>query len=129
LALHVFFREITAHYPEQLEKVRTGELQEFDRFMSKANTHGFAVERRLEEGPAPSKTILRVANNQGSDLIVMNTRGRSRAGAVLLGSVTTQVMVETPVAILAVKHFGAMMGLFQALKDQHVLQRPSLKSN
>jgi sulfate permease, SulP family len=129
LALHVFFRDSTVLYPEQGEAYRLAQQREFDRFMETANAADFAVDRRLEEGPEPSKTILRIANNQESDLIVMNTRGRSRAAAVLLGSVTTQVIVETPIAILAVKHFGAMMGLFQALKDVHLLQRHNLKSN
>ena len=129
LALHVYFDPSTVRYPEHVAAVRAREEEAFGEFLAGVDTHSIPIDKRIEEGPFPSRTILRVAQDEAVDLIVMNTRGRSRAAAVLLGSVTTQVMVESPVAVLAVKHFGAAMGLFQALKDSHFWQRPIPKSN
>ena len=48
------------------------------------------------------------------DLIVMATRGRSRSAAILLGSVTEEMILATGVPLLAVKHFGARLGVLQA---------------
>lgn len=129
LGLHVYFDDTLLPTPEHVATVRAGKEAAFHQFLARANTPGFKVETRLEEGPFPSRTILRVAREEAADLIVMNTRGRSRAAAVLLGSVTTQVMVESPVAILAVKHFGAAMGLFQVLKEHQFWQPPPPRSN
>lgn len=50
----------------------------------------------------------------------MGTRGRSRSSAVLLGSETEQVMMDTSVPVLAVKHRGAQLRLRQALADQRL---------
>ena len=48
----------------------------------------------------------------------MGTRGRSRSAAILLGSVTEETIIETGLPLLAVKHFGARMGVLQALLDR-----------
>lgn len=128
-AMHVTFDPSTVRYPEQIEAEQVREQDALRAFLAAAHTPGVRVEPLVEEGAWPPRTILHVAQREASDLIVMNTRGRSRAAAVLLGSVTTQVMVETPVAVLAVKHFGAAMGLFQALKESHFWQQPLPKSN
>lgn len=129
LALHVYFDRSTVRYPEQVIEERKNDQSRFQEFLQNVNAQGFALESRVEEGPQPPRTILRVAAEEQTDLIVMSTRGRSQAAAVLLGSVTTQVMVESPVAVLAVKHFGAALGIFQALKDAHTWQGGSPKTN
>lgn len=129
LALHVHFDESSVRYAEHVAQERKDLEQSLRNFLAAAATPGSRIEPRLEEGPFPSRTILRVAEEEAADLIVMNTRGLSRAAAILLGSVTTQVMVESPVSVLAVKHFGAAMGLFQALKESQFWQHPLPKSN
>ena len=58
----------------------------------------------------------------------MSTRDRSRA-SILLGSATARAMSETPVPILVVKHFGAKLSLFQALRDHKLWSEQSLKTN
>jgi hypothetical protein len=42
-----------------------------------------------------------------------------------LGSETEQALMGATVPVLAVKHFGARMRLFQALRDQRVQRRDS----
>ncbi len=57
------------------------------------------VERRLEDG-LPAETILRVAREEGADLIVLGTQGRTGLGRLLLGSVAEQVVRQAPCPVL-----------------------------
>jgi len=57
------------------------------------------VERRLEDGQ-PAATILRVAREEGADLIVLGTQGRRGLGRLLLGSVAEQVVRQAPCPVL-----------------------------
>ena len=56
----------------------------------------------------------------------MSTRGRSRSSAILLGSVTEEVIISTRIPLLVVKHFGARMGLLEALLDKDFLRKGNL---
>jgi hypothetical protein len=67
--------------------------------------------------------IGRVAQRISADLIMMGTRGRSRSAAILLGSVTEATILQTRLPLLAVKHYGARMGLLEALLDRDFLSR------
>lgn len=129
-ALHVFFDPSTLRYDETVQELRAHEAGGFERFLQNASGDcGANLEHLLVESADPAKAILRIAAQSGCDLIVMSTRGRSRAASILLGSVTAQVLAESPVAVLAVKHFGAMMGLFQSLRESHFWTRENPKSN
>jgi nucleotide-binding universal stress UspA family protein len=55
----------------------------------------------LREG-SPAHEIVRAAREQQSDLIVIGSRGRGRASAALLGSVSHEVLHESPVPVLVV---------------------------
>jgi nucleotide-binding universal stress UspA family protein len=48
------------------------------------------VETQLIEGP-PAPAILRVAEEEGCDLIVIGSRGRGQIAGILLGSVSSTV--------------------------------------
>jgi len=62
---------------------------------------GIACESRAEFGPI-SDTIVEVAKDAAADQIVMGTRGLSRLGGFLLGSVATGVihMADIPVTLV-----------------------------
>jgi hypothetical protein len=75
----------------------------------------------------PSHVILRTAAARRSDLIVLASRGRSRSAAILLGSVAEDTLVESEVPVLVVKHFGARMGVLQALLDRAFHPRRGLQ--
>ena len=56
----------------------------------------------MSEG-APFAEIVRVAREQGSDLIVIATHGRSGLKHALLGSVTEKVVRKAPCAVLTLR--------------------------
>jgi len=128
-ALHVYFNEAVATYEEYDQVLRGQERQSYDAFLAPIDTQGMTVTPLFEEGANIAHAILRTAERDEADLIVMGTRGRSRSAAILLGSVTEQTIVETRIPLLAVKHFGARMGVMQALLDPRFLYRSGLHTD
>jgi SulP family sulfate permease len=118
--LHVFYDPSVFRY-EDHNSIQKNELKEtFAEFMRPLNTHDVAVEQILEEGSNFAKTAIRVCKERGHDLIVISTRGRSPAASILLGSETSQIIMESQVPVLAVKHRGAKMQLFQVLTSDEL---------
>jgi nucleotide-binding universal stress UspA family protein len=76
------------------------DLREFVRKALGPDTAMPAV--RVVEG-RPAETILRTAQEIGSDLIVMGTHGRSGWNRLMLGSVTERVLRETSIPVLTVR--------------------------
>jgi nucleotide-binding universal stress UspA family protein len=60
------------------------------------------IEHRLVEGE-PVDTILRVAQEDRCDVIVLGTHGRTGLGRVLMGSVAEQIVRKAPCPVVAVK--------------------------
>lgn len=123
LALHVYFNKAVITYEEYDQILRGEEAQAYGQFMAPINCRGVKVKPLFEEGIDVAQIILRVAERERADLIVMATRGRSRSAAILLGSVTEETIIETRVPLLAVKHFGARLGVLQALLDRRFRDR------
>lgn len=63
---------------------------------------GLRIESRVLEG-IPSEEILRVAESESCDLIVMGTHGRAGLARDLMGSVTEEVMRKSRCPVLTVK--------------------------
>lgn len=114
-AVHVFFDPSSIRFEEHVAEVVGREQDAFAEFTAGVNCHGVAVELVLEESTQPPQAILRVAQRMESDLIVMNTRGRSRAAAILLGGITSRTMEDSTIPVLAFKHFGDRLTVLQAL--------------
>jgi nucleotide-binding universal stress UspA family protein len=129
LALHVYFDPSMVRYDEHVGEVLGHERAAFETMLAAIDCHGVSVEPVFEESTKASQAILRVSHERNCDLIVMNTRGRSRSAAVLLGSVTSETMAATTVPLLAVKHFGSRMTLMQALLNHRFWEEPAPKSN
>ena len=55
----------------------------------------------------PAETIVRVAQERGTDLIVMSTHGRTGLQHVLMGSVAEKVVRLAPCPVLTIKHRAA----------------------
>jgi nucleotide-binding universal stress UspA family protein len=115
LALHVYFDESVARF-EGLDRVlREEAAQSFQKFMAPIDHGDVAVKLLVEEGANVANAIVRTAAQHEADLIVMGTRGRSRSASILLGSVAEETIIATRIPLLAVKHFGAQLGLLQVL--------------
>jgi sulfate permease, SulP family len=128
-AVHIFFDPSTIRYDEHVAEVVGQEESAFAKFLAEVDTQGVGVEPIIQEGTHPAQDILRVAERYNTDLIIMNTRGRSNAASVLLGSVTSDTMASTHVPLLAVKHFGGRMSLLQALLNHHLWDQDVPKTN
>ena len=129
LALHVFFDPSTVRYDEHINEVRGREEQALREFLAQVNSHGVTIERAFEESANVARAIQRATEKHAADLLVMSTRGRSRAASILLGSVTSQVIAESRVPVLAVKHYGSHLNLLQALQASQFWSRPNPKTN
>lgn len=66
---------------------------------------GRTVETHLEHG-RPGSTIVRIAGEQAADLIVVGSRGLGPWSALLLGSVSTEVVDHAPCPVLVARHPG-----------------------
>jgi sulfate permease, SulP family len=125
--LHVRFNGAAATFDEYADIELAGDEEAFAIFQARINLHGVDVCPVFEESSNVARTILRVAGDKKCDLIVMGTRGRSPAASVLLGSETEQVLIETRVPVLAVKHFGSRLRLLQVLLEDRFRQRGDLR--
>lgn len=121
--LHVRFEPSTTGYQEYEAASADNERDAFTLFAARVDWHRVDLEPILLESADVTGAILRVAAEKKADLIVMGTRGRSSAAAVVLGSETDHVLMSSSVPVLAVKHFGASLRLLDALFDQRVRTR------
>lgn len=113
--VHVYFDFSTIRYEEHVAEVKWHEQHAFEEFLAGIDTHGIAIKPEFVESSLPANAILRKAKELEGDLIVISTRGHSNAVMILLGSVTSQVMADSPIPIVAIKHFGDQLGLFDTL--------------
>jgi nucleotide-binding universal stress UspA family protein len=51
----------------------------------------------------PGQVVAHQASELGADLIILGTHGRTAVAGVLMGSVATRVLHESPVPVLLVK--------------------------
>ena len=51
-------------------------------------------------GDTPQDAIVRIANDEGCDLIIMGTRGRSKIGKFILGSVAASLLADCDIPVL-----------------------------
>jgi nucleotide-binding universal stress UspA family protein len=117
LALHVYFNATRVSF-EEYDDIRRGqEQEEFEKFVAPLDLSDISVTPLFEESANPAHTIAEVATARGCDLLVMATRGRSRSASILLGSVTEDVLIETKMPLLVVKHQGAQLSAIQALSE------------
>lgn len=128
-ALHVYFDPSVLRYEEHDEVVKGEEAATFEHFMTEIDPQGLAVTPVFEESSNAAHAILRQAEAKGADLIVISTRGRSRAALSLLGSVTSQVMAEAKIPVLAVKHFGDSMSVADILTSGQIFTKADAYAN
>jgi len=87
----------------------------FEEFRQPIDFHGLEAGFICEENPVAALGILKQAEHQKSDLMVMGARGMDALTAALLGSTTAQVVRETQIPTLIVKPKGAGRDLLDVL--------------
>ncbi len=89
--------------PEQLEKrMKAGEKVCIQTKAMLTSEFGIEVQSLLREGEPPA-VIVDIAKEMKADLIILGTYGRKGLNRLLMGSVTSQVIVNSPVDVLVVK--------------------------
>lgn len=116
-ALHVYFNDSPFDDAAQDCSLRAGLVAEYARFLDKVDVLGVDVRLLLRACSLVADAIDATATEQGSDLIVLGTRGRTWAGALLRESLAEQTVRRCRVPLLVLKHFGAQVGLLRLLRE------------
>jgi len=88
----------------RFNNVRRAEAQlEVDRVSAAVTDEGIEVQSIILEAAEPGLAIVDYARQQGADLIVMGSHGRTGIGRLLLGSVAEQVIGQARCPVLVVK--------------------------
>ena len=89
--------EESAKHAEQIKKHATSVL---NRAANAAKQAGVSCDTIQVENEQPYQAIIAAAKDEGCDLIVMASHGRSGLSGVLLGSVTNKVLAHTKTPVL-----------------------------
>jgi nucleotide-binding universal stress UspA family protein len=89
-------------------------MAELERIAAELRADGTSV-NLLVRGGDPADEILRSAADEGSDLIVMRTHGRSGIGRAILGSVAEKVLSRSPVPVMLVRPGGRRLNALRTL--------------
>lgn len=118
--LHVYsapvgYRKTGQTYDEAAEKMRELAEERWARIQEQFGPEGAPVDMRFQRDTGVATAILDHAEQNGSDLIVMSSHGRTKPAALLLGRTPESVFVRTGRTFLCVKKRGEVIGLLEAL--------------
>jgi nucleotide-binding universal stress UspA family protein len=86
---------------DRARAVATARAQQYlDPLVADLTGRGFVARSEVEWGPHAAHVICDVAQREPIDLVVMTSRGRTGASHVLFGSVTEEVIAQTPCPVL-----------------------------
>ena len=85
------------------EEQRLLAQRELDKIAGRLRDGGLKVKSLLKVG-SPFLEILHTAQNEGADLIVLGTHGRTGLAHVLMGSVAERVVQKAPCPVLTIRH-------------------------
>lgn len=115
VCLHIIgYRSPDKHFDGFLELLEKVAREDLDKFLSQFNFQGINIISVIKVEHNIAGAIRDFLWEHKIDLIVVGARGRS-AAAVLLGSVTENLMRITNIPLLAVKRKGENMNLLKAL--------------
>ena len=111
IVLHIFDEELLSPIffetgttaQEYYERLNQRFEAAVDDFTSDVDTEGVEIEAELGNG-APFAEIIKFARENGIDLIIMGTHGRTGVAHTLLGSVAERVVRKSPCPVMVVRH-------------------------
>jgi len=86
-----------------VEQLTAAVREALDRLIDSNHLRRFTVHAEVREG-SPFYEVVRFAEEQEIDLIIMGTHGRAGLVHVLLGSVAEKVVRKAPCPVLTVRH-------------------------
>lgn len=86
-----------------MQEIEDEERRLLDASLEIALSNGVAAETAFVADEAPYSAIIRIARDQGCDLIVMASHGRTGIAGILLGSETQKVLTHTSIPVLVVR--------------------------
>jgi nucleotide-binding universal stress UspA family protein len=115
--VHTGYSRVGTTLEEHQALLETAAQRECDLLLKRVNAGSVDVQCRcapdLRGKPVP--VILETLGDVSADLVVIGARGRTGAAGVLLGTITEQLIRESPVPVLAVKKKGECLGIVRAL--------------
>ncbi|MBE9401545.1 MAG: universal stress protein [Acinetobacter sp.] len=95
---------ISAHQTNDLiERARTSILESLDAAKAKFNQYGIEVETKILEGQVIHREIIKVAEENHADLIIIGSHGRTGLKKFFLGSVAQSLLGESHIPVLIVR--------------------------
>lgn len=122
ICLHVYqvpigYYKTGKSYEQFAEIMKKHAEVNFRKFIQEADLKGISAVPVFVLDKKPVRAIEDTAKKEKIDLLVTGARGRSAGAAVLLGSVTEQLIWKTETPIIAVKKKGTGMKLIKALLE------------
>ncbi len=86
-----------------MEEIENEERKLLDAALAIAAADGIVAETAFVAGYSTPDAIVRIAQEQNCDLIIMASHGRSGLSSLLLGSETQEVITHTTIPVLVVR--------------------------
>jgi nucleotide-binding universal stress UspA family protein len=103
LALHAYFLNSCFPSKQGVEALNEGKWHAFSECTSRLSRNAPWFKLHFEEGPRVSEAIVRFAERNSADLIVMGAHQRSQCAATLLGSTLLETLERSRIPVLVVK--------------------------
>ena len=95
-------RQISEEFAQHAAAIKQHASKVLDDVASLAKKAGLSCDTVQVEDEQPYAAIIKAAEDNGCDAIVMASHGRSGISAVLLGSVTNKVLTHTKIPVVVV---------------------------
>ena len=100
---------------EFCEIMRRNALEEFDYFKEDIDFKGINYTLDIGHDEHLAHGILEEIRERAADIVVVGARGRDAGAGVLMGSITEDLIAQSPVPVLAVKDKGKGMSFFESI--------------
>jgi nucleotide-binding universal stress UspA family protein len=109
------FQMIGKSYEEFAEKMKDNTKIDYRNFIATVDRKGIKVNPNFLLEDNPGKAINDFIHKNGTDLLVIGTRGRTNSAALLLGSVAEHLIHHAQIPLVAVKIKDEKIGFIDAL--------------